>query len=172
MNPKQLIVGALASTIAVNSIAFVNASHARSAAVIREDGAQIKADEASLAWERARLQSDLNAQAQDMRSGRLSATSHDAERVYDDWQAINGETRVIAAEKPDSLQLNSDQAALQRDKLQLAADSKTLKADTRAGRMAAMSPDDENVYQDEQAIEAQQHVIALDRAKLKADEHS
>ena len=44
----------------------------------------------------------------------MAAESKDAERVYKDQQAIKGEKKDIAADKPGSLQMKSDKAALQK----------------------------------------------------------
>jgi hypothetical protein len=173
MNTKQLIAGALAGSMAIASLAFATSPmHARPAAAIKEDEAQLKADEAALAWEKARLQSDRKTQQTDMRAGRLSAMSNDALLVYQDKQAIKGEQKDIASDKPGSLQMKMDQAALQREENQLSTDDKTFAADTHSGKMAATSADEENIYQDRQAIKAQTHAIASDRVKLKIDETS
>jgi hypothetical protein len=173
MNTQKLIAGALAGSIALTSIAFASTqTHARPAAAIKEDEAQLKADEASLSWDRTQLQSDRKSQQADQRSGKLSAMSNDALLVYQDKQAIKGEEKVIAADKPGSLQMKMDQAALQRERGQLSTDDKVFAADTHSGKMAAMSEDEETVYRDEQAIKAQRHAIAADQTELKIDKTS
>lgn len=74
------------------------------------------------------------------------------------------------AVKEDHAQLKADQSALAREKAQMEAAEKTLKADTRSGKMAAESKDAEKVYKDSQYLRDERKDIAADNAKLYADQ--
>lgn len=59
---------------------------------------------------------------------------------------------------------------MRREEKQLKTDQKTLRADTKAGKMAAESADAEKVYKDGRYIKGEEKEIAADKAKLKADQ--
>ncbi len=57
---------------------------------------QRKEDKAALTQDEARLKADARRQQHDDRHGRMAATSPDAEKVYQDRQAIKGQEKAIA----------------------------------------------------------------------------
>ncbi|MBS0389773.1 MAG: hypothetical protein JSR23_01265 [Proteobacteria bacterium] len=132
----------------------------------QEDAAQLKADEASLARERAQDAKDVKALKADKAEGKMSAESKDSMRVYRDKQSIRGEKKDMAADRKGSLQGKEDKTELKQDKARLKADAHRQQRDNKHGRMAATSPDAEKVYQDQQAIKGQEKAIAEDKAKL------
>lgn len=139
----------------------------------RRDQMQLQADKAALKREENQLRADLRTLSADTKEGKMAAMSKDAERVYQDREAIYGEkTMEIPGDEPGSLQMQSDEAALKREQARLNADIHRLKADTKEGRMAAMSPDAEKAYQDRQAVKGEKMDIAHDLAQLKADQKS
>jgi len=135
-----------------------------------KDRAQLAADNASLQREITRLDADETGLKADTASGRMSTESKDSFAVYRDQQYVSGEKKDIASDKPGTMQMKSDKAALQRETGQLKLAEATLKADTREGKMAAESPDAEKVYRDRQAIIGELKDIDADKANLKADE--
>jgi len=137
----------------------------------REDRAQLAADQSALAREAAQLEHDQTTLKADSMAGKMAAESKDDLKVYEDIQAINGENEAVANDLPGSGQMSSDMAALQREERQLDADRIVLKANTRDGRMAAVSADGDRVYNDRLAIEAQKNRIATDRTKVAVDEN-
>jgi hypothetical protein len=170
MKTTQVIAGALAGSMILTSLGFAAGNAvAQSTGAVKEDQAQTKADDSALARERAQRQVDEKTLRADTRSGRMAAESPDEENVYKDRQAIRGEDKDIAGDKPGSLQRKSDTAALRREDENANADAQKWAADTDSGRMAAESTDAEKVYRDQQAIRGQENAITADRAKLKAD---
>lgn len=146
------------------------AASTQSATAVKEDLAQLTADQAALQRQLKRLQADQARLKSDTASGRMSAESKDAYGVYNAKLAVTGETKDIAADHASSRQMKSDEAALQRQMKRLDAAIARLKADTEEGKMSAMSKDSEKVYKDQQAVTAEQKQIATDKAKLKADQ--
>ncbi|MDQ6685891.1 MAG: hypothetical protein M3Z16_12290 [Pseudomonadota bacterium] len=74
--------------------------------------------------------------------------------------------------REDAAQLNSDQAALQRQIKRLDADEARLKSDTASGRMSAESKDAYAVYLGKQAVAGEKGDIAADKMagpQMKAD---
>lgn len=91
---------ALAMLVAITQFGGVAyAQPPKATAAIREDKAQMSADQAALAQERAQLKADQKALKADTRSGRMAAESPDAERVYQDQRAIKGQENAIANDK-------------------------------------------------------------------------
>jgi hypothetical protein len=171
MKTTHLIAGTLAGSMILASLGFAAGNaFAQSTAAVKEDQAQSKADGSALARDRARLRSDETTLGTDIRSGRMAAESRDEEKVYKDRQAIRGEKKDLAGDKPGSLQRKSDATALRRENENLKADANTWAADARSGRMAAESADAEKVYRDQQGIKGQETAITADRADLKSDQ--
>jgi cell division protein FtsB len=139
---------------------------------VRQDAAQLQADEAALQRQVKRLESDHATLEADTASGRMSATSEDAYQVYSATKAVSGEKKDIAADEPGSLQLKADKAALDRELRRLDAAEARLKADTAEGKMAAESADSERVYQDRQALKAEEAQVTDDVRKLGLDERT
>lgn len=154
---------------AVLAFSAVTAS-AHSSGSANEDRAQLLADNASLQREITRLDTDETGLKADTASGRMSAESQDSFAVYKDQRYVSGEKKDIASDKPGTLQMKSDKAALRRETRQLKLAEATLNADTREGKMVAESPDAEKVYRDRQAIIGRLKDIDADKANLKADE--
>jgi uncharacterized membrane protein YkoI len=172
MKTKQLLAGALAGTVALAPLAFAaGATPAQLSAAVKEDRAQLKADDSALARDEARLRADQDKLRADTRSGRMSAMSDDAEKIYKDRQYVEGQEKDIARDNPGSLQMKSDREALRSEERRLAFDQTTQRSDARAGRMSAMSDDGERVYRDRQAVKAEERQILADRAKLTADKN-
>jgi uncharacterized membrane protein YkoI len=172
MKTKQLLAGALAGTVALAPLAFAaGATPAQLSAAVKEDRAQLKADDSALARDEARLRADQDTLRADTRSGRMSAMSDDAEKIYKDRQYVEGQEKDIARDNPGSLQMKSDREALRSEERRLAFDQTTQRSDARAGRMSAMSDDGERVYRDRQAVKAEERQILADRAKLTADKN-
>lgn len=170
MKTKHLLAGALAGTVALSPLAFAaGAAPAQLAMAVKEDRTQLKADDNALARDEAQLRADREMLSADARSGRMSATSEDSEKIYKDRQYIEGQEKDIARDKPGTPQMKADREALRLEERQLAFDQMTQRADARAGRMSAMSDDGERVYRDRQAVTAQEKQILADRAKLRAD---
>jgi hypothetical protein len=78
------------------------------------------------------------------------------------FAAVNAAAQSTAV-KEDQAQTKADASALARERAQLQVDEKTLRADTRSGRMAAESPDEENIYKDRQAIRGEKTDVAGDK---------
>ena len=135
----------------------------------QEDAAQLKADEASLARERAQQTTDAKALKSDKAGGKMAAESKDSMRVYRDKQAIKGEKKDIASDREGSMQRKVDKTELKHEKAKLTADQRRQQRDDKHGRMDATSPDAEKVYQDQQAIQGQERAIAADKAQLKTE---
>lgn len=154
---------------AVLAFSAVTAS-AHSSLPVKQDRAQLAADKASLQQEITRLDADVARQKADTASGRMSAESKDSFAVYQDQQRVAGEKKDIASDKPGTLQMKWDKAALRREIKQRKIAGATLKADTREGKMAAESPDAEKVYRDRQDIIGLLKDVDADKANLKADE--
>jgi hypothetical protein len=167
---QKVIAGALAGAIILVSFGFAAVNAAAQSTAVKEDQAQTKADDSALARERAQLQVDEKTLRTDTRSGRMTAESPDSENVYKDRQAIRGENKDIAGDRPGSLQRKSDRTALQREDESSNADAQKWAADTTSGRMSAESTDAEKVYRDQRAIRGQENAITADRGKLKADQ--
>ena len=77
-----------------------------------------------------------------------------------------------AALDQDKMQLSADQRALAREEARLQADRHTLAADTRSGKMSAMSEDSEKIYKDQQYIKGEKADTAHDKAgslQMKSD---
>lgn len=160
---------ACAIAIAAAFALTMGMAHAQSTLTVKEDAAQLKADQAALQRQVKRLQADQARLQSDLASGRMSAESKDAYAVYKAKQAVAGEAKDIAADKASSLQMKADEAALRRQIKRLDGAMARLKADTEEGKMSAMSKDSETVYKDRQAFEAEANQVAADKAKLKAD---
>lgn len=135
----------------------------------QEDRAQLNADLASLATERAQLSTDTQARKADKAEGKMAAESRDAMRVYHDRKDIRGEAKDLKTDKPGSLQSKMDRKDRQQEQAKLKTDEQRLQRDRAHGRMAATSPDGEKIYQDKQAIKGQEQAIANDTARVKAD---
>jgi cell division protein FtsL len=170
MKTMHTIAGTLAGSMILTSLVFAAGNAvAQSAAAVKEDQVQTKADDSALARERARLRVDERTLGADTRSGRTAAESPDEDKVYKDRQAIKGEKSDLAGDKPGSLQERSDRNAVQREQANLKADTNTWAADARSGKMAAESTDAEKIYKDQQAIKGEKSAITSDRAKLNGD---
>lgn len=137
---------------------------------VKAEKAQLKADEHALLGEEKTLKADEAKTKADRAAGRMAAQSPDAERVYKDQQAIKDEKQVIAADKPGTLKLKADKAALGIEEKLLAGDKASLRADRAEGKMAAQSSDAESVYKDQQAAKGEKSDIVADAAKLKAEQ--
>jgi hypothetical protein len=166
---RTSIIRGFITAAATVSVFASGTALAISTTAIKEDQAQLRADRAALAAEVAQLRIDEQKLITDTKAGRMAAESTDAERVYLDRQAIRGQKMVIASDKPGSLQMKADQVAVKREEAQLQFDLQALKADTRAGKMSAMSQDAERVYKDQLNIRGEGKDIAIDIARLKAD---
>jgi hypothetical protein len=77
--------------------------------------------------------------------------------------ASNAVAQSSAAANEDQAQRKADTSALSREKAQLKLDEKTLRSDTRSGRMAAESPDEEKIYRDRQAVSGARKDVAGDK---------
>jgi hypothetical protein len=146
------------------------AATAQHALAVKEDAAQLRADKAALNRQLQRMEADEASLKADSAAGRMSAESRDAYAVYLDRQAIKGGKRDLSADKAASLQMREDKAALHRQIKRLEMAEARLKADTKEGKMAAVSKDAEKVYLDRQAAKAEAKQVAADKAKLKADQ--
>lgn len=169
MNAKWILrIGLSAITAAAATSAIAgNATSLQ----IREEAAQMKADQSALQRQAGRLQSDQAILQADRASGKMSAVSGDGYTVYQASTAVKGEADAIANDLTNPLQLRADAAALKREVGRLEAAIDRLDADTAAGRMAAMSPDGEKVFKDRQAVAAEQKVVASDKTRLGKDRH-
>lgn len=136
---------------------------------VEQERAQLQEDKAELQRDELQLKADLKTLKADSKEGRMAAQSKDDERIYDDRRFIKGEMKDIAADRPGSLQKESDMAAMKREKEKLRTDVGRLNADTKSGRMAAESKDAEKVYQDRQDIKGEKMDIVADIGKLEAD---
>lgn len=139
-------------------------------AAAKEDQAQIKADQHALSQEKAQEEAAQSKLKADSKSGRMSAQSPDAEKVYKDQQDTKGLKKDLAADKSGSPQMKTDKTQLSSEKTQLQADQKTFQKDSKSGRMSAESPDAEKVYKDKQYIQGEKKDIASDKALLNKDE--
>jgi hypothetical protein len=135
---------------------------------VKQEQVQLQEDKAELQRDELQLTADLKRLKADSKEGRMAAESKDDKIIYDDRQFIDGEIKDIAADRPGSLQKESDMAALKSEKEKLRTDVGTLKADTKSGWIAAESKDAEKVYQDRQAIKGEKMDIVADMRKLEA----
>jgi hypothetical protein len=135
-----------------------------------EDAAQLKADKASLERQMKRLNADQATLKSDTASGRMSAESKDAYKVYNDRNDVLGENKDIAADKTGWLQMKEDTAALQRAIKRLDADEAALTSHAASGMMSAESKDADKVYNDRKAGDGEKNAITKDKAKLQADQ--
>jgi len=117
----------------------------------QEDRAQLNADLASLASERAQLSTDTQARKADKAEGKMAAESRDSMRVYRDRKAVRGEAKDLRADQPGSLQSKMDRKDRKQEQAKLTTDEQRLKNDRAHGRMVATSPDGEKIYRDQQA---------------------
>lgn len=164
---RLLLVSVVGATLA---FAGLGAAIAQPSLAVQEDSAQLKSDIASLQRQVERLKAAEATLTANTASGRMSATSKDEKKDYDDRQFIQGEKKDIAADVPGSLQMKVDKAALQRALRRMEADEAALKSDTASGRMSAESKDAFKVYTDLQAVKGEKTDIATDKAKLQADQ--
>jgi hypothetical protein len=155
--------GSVGRTAAVTAVA-------QPAPAVREDAAQLTSDKASLERQIKRLEADEANLKSDTASGRMSAESKDALKVYTDKHAVKGEKKDMIADKSGSLQMQEDKAALQRALKRLNSEEASLKTDTASGRMSAESKDAEKVYKDRQAGQGEKKDIAADKSKVQADQ--
>jgi len=169
MNMKFLNKAYLLAIAAAFALA-TGPAFAKFSPAVNEDKAQMKVDEIDFSAEQAKLNSDLATLQADTKEGKMAAESKDAEKVYKDRQAIKGEHKDLAADKPGSLQMKMDEAALTREENRLTVDTRILRADTEEGKMAAESKDAERVYKDRQAIKGEHKDLAADNAELIADQ--
>lgn len=131
---------------------------------------QMKSDMATLQRALTRLDADEAKLKADKASGKMSAMSEDAYKVYKAKQAVKGGKENIADDEAVSMQMKADKAALQRQLKRLELAEATLKADKASGKMAAESKDSIKVYKNEQNIKATTKQIAADKAELKAEQ--
>jgi cell division protein FtsB len=165
---RLLLVSVVGATLA---FAGLGAAIAQPSVAVQEDSAQLKSDIASLQRQVERLKAAEATLTANTASGRMSATSKDEKKDYDDRQFIQGEKKDIAADVvPGSLQMKVDKAALQRALRRMEADEAALKSDTASGRMSAESKDAFKVYTDLRAVKGEKTDIATDKAKLQADQ--
>ncbi|MDQ6629042.1 MAG: hypothetical protein M3Z29_11470 [Pseudomonadota bacterium] len=157
---------AFAAAFAFAAVAAV----AQTAMAMKEDAAQLNADQAALQRQVKRLDADEARLKSDTASGRMSAESKDAYAVYTGKQAVTGEKRDIAADKEAGPQMKADKAALQRQIKRLEVAEARMKSDTASGRMAAESKDAEKVYKDKLVVPAEKKEIAIDRSNMSADQ--
>ena len=136
---------------------------APTAATVKEEKAQLKADESALLAKQRQWKADEAKYKADKAAGRLAGISPDALKVYKDQQAINGESKDLAADKRGSLQMKMDKAALTHEEKQLAADKAALRKDRLEGKMAAQSADAEKAYKDLQFINGERKEISAER---------
>ena len=132
---------------------------------LMEASAQLKSDKAGLQRALKRLEADEAKLKSDKASGRMSAESKDAMKIYTDEQFDKGEKKDIAADKSGSQQMKSDKAALQHAQKRLEADESKLKSDTASGKMSVESKDSMKAYTDGQAVKGEKKDIAADKAK-------
>jgi hypothetical protein len=168
--PKTIALSLLLATGPFAGAAFAMApatSAAPAVSPVKEYMAQLKSDEAALFAKERQWKADEAKLKADSAAGRMVAQSPDAQRVYEDRQAIKGERKDIAADRPGSLQLKADKLALRGEEKQLAADRARLRADRLDGKMAAQSKDSEKAYDDLQFIHGEKKDIAADRVELK-----
>ena len=164
---KILTAFALASTITAVAVPQKSlAAIAQPSPAVKEVAAQMKSDKAGLQHILKRLEADEATLKSDTASGRMSAESKDAMKVYTQERADKGEKKDIAADKSGSLQLKSDKATLQHALKRLGADEATLKSDTASGRMSAESKDAMKVYTQELAEKGENKDIAIDKEKV------
>jgi hypothetical protein len=163
----KLIYKIGATLIAVTSLSGNAMAQAFPAA--REDAAQLQSDRAALQRQLNRLEADEARLKADTASGRMSAESKDAYRVYTGKEAIEGVRRDLAADKAGSMQMTLDKAALRRQIKRLDVAEARLKGDAGEGSMASMSKDSEKVFADKQSVQGEKKAIAADSTKLKAD---
>lgn len=165
---RLYLVTVLGATLAMGS-AFAQqpsgTAIAQGSLTVKDAMAQLKADEAGLQRALKRLKVDEAKLKSDTASGRMSAESKDAMKVYTDENFDKGEKKDIAADKSGSLQMKFDKAALQRAMKRLDTDEATLKSDTASGRMSAESKDAMKVYTDGKAAKGEKKDIAADKAK-------
>jgi hypothetical protein len=133
---------------------------------LEEAAAQLNSDKTALQRALKRLEIDEAKLKSDMASGRMSAESKDAMKVYTGGQFVKGEKTDIAADKTGSLQMKADKTASQRALKRLEGDEATLKSDTASGRMSAESKDAMKVYTDGQFVKGEKTDIAADKAKV------
>jgi len=134
--------------------------------LLEEAAAQLKSDKAALERAHRRLEIDEAKLKSDIASGRMSAESKDAMKVYTEEQFVKGDKTDIATDKTGSLQMKADKTALQRALKRLEGDEATLKSDTASGRMSAESKDAMKVYTDERFVKGEKTDTAADKAKV------
>ena len=106
----------------------------------REDQAQLNADLASLALERAQLSTDSHTLKADRADGKMAAESPDAMRVYHDRQDIRGDNSDLRADPTRSLQARDDRMQRRDDEAQLKTDEHRLRHDRQRWRMPGSYP--------------------------------
>ena len=147
------------------SFAQSKGADASSSMTLVEASAQLKADKAGLKRALKRLKADEAMLKSDEASGRMSAESRDAMKIYTNERFDNGEEKDLSADKSGSLQMKSDKAALQHAQRRLDAADARLKSDKASGKMSAESNDSMKVYTDGQTVKGEKKDIAADRAK-------
>ncbi len=157
---------ACAAVFAFASVAAI----AQSSMAMKEDAAQLSADQAALQRQVKRLDVDEARLKSDTAAGRMSAESKDAYAVYTGRRALAGEKADIAADKEAGPQMKADKAALQRQIRRLEVAEARAKSDAASGRMAAESRDAERVYKDKQAVGAEKKDLATDHSNMNADQ--
>jgi hypothetical protein len=171
------LVSVLAATLAFASSALAQqpsrigstgqpVAAAQPSLALAEAAAQLKSDKAALERAHRRLEIDEAKLKSDIASGRMSAESKDAMKVYTEEQFVKGDKTDIATDKTGSLQMKADKTALQRALKRLEGDEATLKSDTASGRMSAESKDAMKVYTDEHFVKGEKTDIAADKAKV------
>ena len=167
-NMKSLCKACVAPAVAAAFAFFTVPAIAAQPLAVNEASAQLKADQDALQRQLTRLQADQVRLKKDTASGRMSAESKDAYEVYNAQQATAGEAKVIASDEAGSLQMKSDEAALQRQIKRLNAAIARNKADYSEGKMAAESSDAEKVYLDKMAIQGEKKDLSQDKVRLEA----
>ena len=142
------------------------AAAAQPSLAFEEAAAQLKSDKAALERAQKRLEIDEAKLTADMASGRMSAESKDAMKVYTDEHFDKGEKTDLAADKTGSLQMKADKTSLQRALKRLEGDQAKLTSDLASGRMSAESKDAMKVYADEHFDKGEKTDIATDKAKV------
>jgi hypothetical protein len=171
------LVSVLAATLAFASSALAQqpsridsarqaVATAQPSLTLEEAAAQLKSDKAALERAHRRLEIDEAKLKSDIASGRMSAESKDAMKVYTEEQFVKGDKTDIATDKTGSLQMKADKTALQRALKRLEGDEATLKSDTASGRMSAESKDAMKVYTDERFVKGEKTDTAADKAKV------
>jgi hypothetical protein len=165
---SRLVPLAVAAALALPAVT----ASAKSSPALTQDTAQLKADQAALQSELQQIRADRATLKADKAEGKLAAESADSERVYRDQLALQGDKKDIAADTPGSLQMKTDRAQLKSYEQKLSTDERTLGADAREGRMAAVSKDAKALYEDQLAAKGERKDIEADMARLIADRKS